>query len=44
MAAEKEAEQLQVSAEPEGEDVVWIVDAERVQAGWKKRRRSGPPH
>ena len=37
MAAEKEAEQLQVSAEPEGEDVARIVDAERVQAGWKER-------
>ena len=37
MAAEKEADQLQVSAEPEGEDVVWIVNAEWVQAGWKER-------
>ena len=37
MAAEKEADQLQVSAEPEGEDVAWIVDAERVQVGWKER-------
>ena len=36
-AAEKEAEQLQVSAEPEGEDVARIVDAKRVQAGWKER-------
>ena len=37
MAAEKEAKQLQVSAEPEGEDVAWIVDAEWVQVGWKER-------
>ena len=37
MAAEKEADQLQVSAEPEGEDVVRIMDAKRVQAGWKER-------
>ena len=37
MAAEKEADQLQVSAEPEGEDMARIVDAERVQAGWKER-------
>ena len=37
MATEKEAEQLQVSAEPEGEDVAQIVDAEQVQAGWKER-------
>ena len=36
MAAEKEAEQLQVSEEPEGK-VARIVDAERVQAGWKER-------
>ena len=37
MAAEKEAKQLQVSAEPEGEDVARIVDAKWVQAGWKER-------
>ena len=37
MATEKEADQLQVSAEPEGKDVMQIMDAERVQAGWKER-------
>ena len=30
-------DQLQVCAEPEDEDVVQIVDAEQVQAGWKER-------
>ena len=34
MSAEKEVEQLQVSAEPEGEDTAQIMDTERVQAGW----------
>jgi hypothetical protein len=30
-------DELQVSAEPEAEDVVWIMDAEWVHAGWKER-------